>query len=275
MKKHVKKGSLLIALSLLLVMMMGMTVNAASTYWMYCFNGTQGLVDGRYEYTLCMDEDCTTPANITTLSGGDEIKLLWKSPLLSKSVKVFVDGIQISIGTGDKEIPEGTYTYEISVVEQNIGRIDLTTYEQAPAQDNDDSEDEGDNDSAAENNLEEDDKQVEKKKEKKPEEPKESEEQIFINELLARAAAAKAGDTIVIDATLWHSFSAKVLEELLSKEGVNYTLYYNYSGECFYITIPAGAALEEGCEWYGPLKLNAMFGRTMIDKKDLYAAIDG
>lgn len=260
MKKHVKKGSLLIALSLLLVMMMGMTVNAASTYWMYCFNGTQGLVDGRYEYTLCTDEDCTTPANITTLSGGDEIKLLWKDPLLSKSVYFYVDGIQISIGTSDKEIPEGTYTYEISVIEQNKGRIDLTTYEQAPAQDNDDSEVKDTKD---------------KRKESKVEEPKETEEQIFIKELLARVAAAKAGDTIVIDATLWHSFSATVLEELLSKEGVNYTLYYIYGGECFYITIPAGAALEEGCEWYGPLKLNAMFGRTMIDKKDLYAAIDG
>ena len=114
-----------------------------------------------------------------------------------------------------------------------------------------------------------------KKKEKKPEEPKESEEQIFNRELLARAAAAKAGDTVAIDATLWHSFSSDVLKELLSKEGVSYTFYYNYGGECFYITLPAGAVLEEGCEWYGPLKLNAMFGRTMIDKKDLHAAING
>ena len=114
-----------------------------------------------------------------------------------------------------------------------------------------------------------------KEKEKKPEEPKESEEQIFNRELLALAAAAKAGDNVAIDATLWHSFSSDVLKELLSKEGVSYTLYYNYEGECFYITLPAGAVLEEGCEWYGPLKLNAMFGRTMIDKKDLHAAIDG
>lgn len=114
-----------------------------------------------------------------------------------------------------------------------------------------------------------------KEKEKKPEEPKESEEQIFNRELLALAAAAKAGDNVTIDATLWHSFSSDVLKELLSKEGVSYTLYYNYEGECFYITLPAGAVLEEGCEWYGPLKLNAMFGRTMIDKKDLYAAING
>ena len=111
-------------------------------------------------------------------------------------------------------------------------------------------------------------------KQEEPQEPKESEEQIFTRELLACAAAAKAGDTVAIDATVWHSFNAKVLEELLSKEGVSYTFYYNYGGECFYITIPAGAVLEEGCEWYGPLKLNAMFGRTIIDKSELHAAIN-
>ena len=111
-------------------------------------------------------------------------------------------------------------------------------------------------------------------KQEEPQEPKESEEQIFTRELLMRAATAKAGDTVTVDATLWHSFSSDVLKELLSKEGVSYTFYYNYGGECFYITIPAGAVLEEGCEWYGPLKLNAMFGRTMIDKKDLHAAIN-
>ncbi len=110
-------------------------------------------------------------------------------------------------------------------------------------------------------------------KQEEPQEPKESEEQIFTRELLMRAATAKAGDTVAIDATLWHSFNAKVLEELLSKEGVSYTFYYNYGGECFYITIPVGAVLEEGCEWYGPLKFNAMFGRTMITKAEYEEAI--
>ncbi len=110
--------------------------------------------------------------------------------------------------------------------------------------------------------------------EPKAEEPKETEEQIFTRELLASVANVKPGDAKAIDATIWHSFSANVLKELLSKEGVSYTFYYNYGGECFYITIPAGAVLEEGCEWYGPLKLIEMFGRTMIDKKDLHAAIN-
>ncbi len=106
------------------------------------------------------------------------------------------------------------------------------------------------------------------------EEPKETEEQIFTKELLASVANVKPGDAKSIDATVWHSFSANVLKELLGKEGVSYTFYYNYGGECFYITIPAGAVLEEGCEWYGPLKLSAMFGRTIIEKSELQAAIN-
>ena len=105
------------------------------------------------------------------------------------------------------------------------------------------------------------------------EELKETEEQIFTRELLTKVAGAKAGDNVVIDATIWHSFSAKVLEQLFAKEGVSYTIYYYYKGEYFYITIPANAALEEGIDWYGPLKLNAMFGRTMITKAEYEEAI--
>ena len=95
----------------------------------------------------------------------------------------------------------------------------------------------------------------------------------FTEELLKRAAAAKPGDTLKIDATVWHSFSANVLKELFSKEGVNYTFYYNYGGECFYVDVPQGAEPEEGIEWYGPLKLNAMFGRTMIQKSEFDATL--
>lgn len=175
------------------------------------------------------------------------------------------DGAEIRvIKQGNYEIVAagpGTYTVTVEGEEVTVEKETAPEEETAPGTDNS-----GSCDSDAKPN---------KKKEKKPEEPKESEEQIFNRELLARAAAAKAGDTVAIDATLWHSFSSDVLKELLSKDGVSYTLYYNYGGECFYITIPAGAVLEEGCEWYGPLKLNAMFGRTMIDKKDLHAAING
>jgi len=105
------------------------------------------------------------------------------------------------------------------------------------------------------------------------EDTSEKEARAFTNDLLTRAAAAKPGDTLKIDATVWHSFSANVLKELFSKEGVNYTFYYNYGGECFYVDVPQGAELEEGIDWYGPLKLNAMFGRTMIQKSEFDATL--
>ena len=170
-------------------------------------------------------------------------------------------------------------SYEVTEVRTNGGYLEITLQTivdsgEEGGSTGESTEDTGSFESTEDTKVE--DKDTKKKdEEKKPEEPKESEEQIFNRELLESAAAAKAGDNVTIDATLWHSFSSDVLKELLSKEGVSYTLYYNYEGECFYITLPAGAVLEEGCEWYGPLKLNAMFGRTMIDKKDLYAAIDG
>jgi len=107
-----------------------------------------------------------------------------------------------------------------------------------------------------------------------PDVPQKTEEQIFTEDLIAGVAAkAKEGNSITIDATRFHSFSAKTLEMLLSNKGVDFIFYFDYEGECFKITIPAGAVLEEGCEWYGPLKLNAMFGRTMIDRSELEAAI--
>ena len=204
-----------------------------------------------------------------TLSAGDSIKN--NGSVVSggfNSVTLIVDGAPVNNAWGDGK----SYTFDKDVTVTGVECDDelnaTITFNIIGSGSN--------NNSGNDTSKDEGEEFKEEPKEKeKPEAPKESEEQIFNRELLESAAAAKAGDNVTIDATLWHSFSSDVLKELLSKEGVSYTLYYNYEGECFYITLPAGAVLEEGCEWYGPLKLNAMFGRTMIDKKDLYAAING
>ena len=197
-----------------------------------------------------------------TLSAGDSIT--YNGAVGSggfNSVTLIIDGAPVDNAWGGGR----TYTFDKDVIVTDVELLEAESYRYATISfissgsgsnnnsGNDTSKDEG---------------------EEFKEEPKENEEHIFTRELLEQAAGAKSGDSMVIDATLWHSFNANVLKELLSKEGVSYTFYYNYGGECFYITIPAGAVLEEGCEWYGPLKLNAMFGRTMIDKKDLHAAIN-
>jgi len=243
-----RKGSILIALSLLLAMMMGMSVHA------------------REARVYDLENDIDREQLLTTiLYPGDKIKYAGgydividddmdnrqrkRGETYECAASYRVDGINSEAPTAGFG---GSYYYTIY----------LTSYTPEPTPEP--APDNSNNDVNVEDN----------KEEPKVEEPKENEEQIFTRELLTSVADAKAGDSKEVDATVWHSFNANVLKELLSKDGVSYTFYYNYGGECFYITIPAGAVLEEGCEWYGPLKLNAMFGRTMIDKKDLHAAIN-
>ena len=250
MKKRIRKGSLLIALSLLLAVMFGMSVHAKDYYWDFSLGADRWENDSG-EVTLCRGD------NIVSISPFD----------------ITVDGdgpTRVEIISGGDGVPKATWTYDGETQEfawkvkshTNWAEVTLTRIEPEPAPEEPAPE--------TDNNSNE----STKTEELKVEEPKETEEQIFTRELLTSVADAKAGDTKEVDATVWHSFNANVLKELLSKEGVSYTFYYNYGGECFYITIPAGAVLEEGCEWYGPLKLNAMFGRTIIDKSELHAAIN-
>jgi len=246
MKKRIRKGSLLIALSLLLAMMFGMSVHAKNYY----VEDPQG-------------HECWGPngEGTVTLNNGDIITS-------ESSFAITVDGagptaVEIEGGGDGDGKAKWVYNGETQefawkvVTTNNHTTVTLTRKETKPAPEEPAPE--------TDNNSNEN---------TKTEEPKETEEQIFTRELLTSVADAKAGDTKEVDATVWHSFSSDVLKELLSKEGVSYTFYYNYGGECFYINIPAGAVLEEGCEWYGPLKLNAMFGRTIIDKSELHAALN-
>ena len=230
--------------------------------------------------TLDLDNDKISGISVgDTLYAGDSIKYL-NEQIFSGGfgeVTLEIDGDQVVDDNWVSKVSDGLYYYTYTF-EKDVEVTDVSFYVDDQywahttitfatiADSNESSGGSGtDSGSASQENTGE---------EPKAEEPKETEEQIFTKELLASVANVKPGDAKAIDATIWHSFSANVLKELLSKEGVSYTFYYNYGGECFYITIPAGAVLEEGCEWYGPLKLSAMFGRTMIDKKDLHAAIN-
>lgn len=276
MKKGMKKGSLLISLALLLAMMMGMNVYAK-------------------EYDLGSDGDSIWNNRIargTILYPSDSIRIGGSE---GWTLFVDIDGSKYTVSGNDDEqvftVGEGKY-YEVGnwgTLNKDI-TVGLTTCE-APAQGGDDDGQDGepgdtndgqDGESGDADNGRQDDESKEKEPDdedsddddSKDEKPKATEEQIFTKELLASVVNVKNGDTKEIDATRWHSFSAKTLKELLNKEGVNYTFYFNYEGEAFCVTIPAEAALEEGCEWYGPLKLSAMFGKTVIDMSELQAAIN-
>ena len=233
---------------------------------------------------LCDDPGSEYVIENVTLEDGAKIVCYESSEYVIENVTLG-EGAEISVDGEPVAAGPGTYTVTVEGGVVTVEEETAPEEEPAPGTDNGSNSDSENNDSenndSANNDSSNNDSDTkpekdtnEDKKQEEPQEPKESEEHIFTRELLTRAATAKAGDIVAIDATVWHSFNANVLKELLSKEEVSYTFYYNYGGECFYITIPAGAVLEEGCEWYGPLKLNAMFGRTMIEKKDLHAAIN-
>ncbi|MBR3683427.1 MAG: hypothetical protein IKL78_00975 [Lachnospiraceae bacterium] len=83
--------------------------------------------------------------------------------------------------------------------------------------------------------------------------------------MLKDISEAESGASVEIDATVWHSFSAKQLEELMQRKDVDLVFIYAYEGELFKVTIPAGTEMIYDCEWYGPLKVASMFGREDLE----------
>ena len=85
--------------------------------------------------------------------------------------------------------------------------------------------------------------------------------------MLKDISEAESGASVEIDATVWHSFSAKQLEELMQRKDVDLVFTYAYEGEMFKVTIPAGTEMTYDCEWYGPLKVASMFGREDLESE--------
>ena len=83
--------------------------------------------------------------------------------------------------------------------------------------------------------------------------------------MLMDISEAESGASVEIDATVWHSFSAKQLEELMQRKDADLVFIYAYEGELFKVTIPAGTEMIYDCEWYGPLKVASMFGREDLE----------
>ncbi|MBR3683426.1 MAG: hypothetical protein IKL78_00970 [Lachnospiraceae bacterium] len=83
--------------------------------------------------------------------------------------------------------------------------------------------------------------------------------------MLKDIGEAESGASVEIDATVWHSFSAKQLEELMQRKDVDLVFTYAYEGDMFKVTIPAGTEMTYDCEWYGPLKVASMFGREDLE----------
>lgn len=77
--------------------------------------------------------------------------------------------------------------------------------------------------------------------------------------------SGKPGETVVLDATDWHSLPITTIRHMQKHSDLSYEIRYDYRGEKFKVIVPIGATFDESIEWYGPYKMVSLFGRTMLE----------
>lgn len=76
---------------------------------------------------------------------------------------------------------------------------------------------------------------------------------------------AKAGETVILDATKWHSLPITTIRHMQKHNDVAFEIRYDYRGEKFKVIVPIGATFDDSIPWYGPYKMSSLFGRTMME----------
>lgn len=81
----------------------------------------------------------------------------------------------------------------------------------------------------------------------------------FANKIESQIKSATAGEVIKIDLGNWHSLPAFIMDRIITC-GHDVEITYNYKGNDYDITIPAGKGIDLHIPWYGPLLMNAIYG---------------
>ena len=76
---------------------------------------------------------------------------------------------------------------------------------------------------------------------------------------------AKAGETVILDATKWHSLPITTILHMQKHNDVAFEIRYDYRGEKFKVIVPIDATFDDSIPWYGPYKMSSLFGRTMME----------
>lgn len=259
----------LFAMALVLAMMMGMTVNAASTYYILCDDYDPGEDGGIWSYTLCSDAEHKIPANVSTLSGGDTVKVDDCGYLNIK-----LDGdlkAELYYTNRIYTIPDGTYTYTIEKVGYGEGTLNLTTCNPAPT-------DEQEKKSCSHGG----------KYSKVIKEPTETEDGIvgwfcekcdeklyeeymssyayFLKSVVEKINKAEPGSTVEINSKVWNSLSQDVMLAMAARRDINIVMTLRYQHEDYSYTIPAGTAIDTTDKYYGPMYLGQLYGMTKVEK---------
>ncbi len=270
----------LFAMALVLAMMMGMTVNAAGTaYYVACNNEEPGAWEWNgttyYAYTLCTNSAFTNQANVSTLSGGDTVKVDSCGELV---IKLGTEESTISHGE-QYAIPDGTYTYTIEKVGNRKGTLNLTTYNSG-----------GSSPATPAPTDEQEEKSCSHggKYSKVIKEPTETEDGIvgwfcekcdeklyeeymssyayFLKSVVEKINKAEPGSTVEINSKVWNSLSQDVMLAMAARRDINIVMTLRYQHEDYSYTIPAGTAIDTADKYYGPMYLGQLYGMTKVEK---------
>lgn len=92
----------------------------------------------------------------------------------------------------------------------------------------------------------------------------------LLDERYAQINNAKPGDTVTLEMGGWDSLQQYFMKVMAERRDVTFIIHFTYKYEDhdhYEVVIPAGKSfvVEEDIMWFGPLKLNAMFGMKAID----------
>lgn len=263
----------LLAMSLVLAMMMGMTVNAAP-YYVYCEGATQGEEYGTYRFTLCTDPSCTNPANISTLSEGDTVTQTSSSGTLHIKLNNADDG---DLGDNDVyTVHGGTYDIELTRNDTMEGTLALNPSTPNPPAPVVTQQQASCSHSSVESAV--------------IKEPTETEDGIigyycigcgellsselaasssyayFLKNIIDKINKAEPGSTVEISSKIWNSLSQDVMLAMAARRDINIVMTFCYQHEDYQYNIPAGTAIDTADTFYGPMYLGQLYGMTKLEK---------
>ena len=67
----------------------------------------------------------------------------------------------------------------------------------------------------------------------------------------------------MLDFGAWNSFPKWMLEKIAAKPTTTFIFKYTYMGCNFEVTIEPGTVIPLDCDYYGPLKMERLFGATI------------
>lgn len=266
----------LLAMSLVLAMMMGMTVNAATTYFYSNVGG----------YKLYTDSGCVTPVPDSQLiKGGDTISYVGNDCGLLEIV--INDTSEGYINKYNLSYPiSGTDSYSFSVEGETLKLTTAPVISPTP--------------NPQEPNLPAPNPQapavaqqqascshggVETKVIKEPTETEDgiigyyctgcggllstdstSSYAYFLKSMIEKINKAEPRSTVEISSKIWNSLSQDVMLAMAARRDINVVMTFRYQHADYQYNIPAGTAIDTADKYYGPMYLGQLYGMTKLEK---------